>query len=1291
MKAVVWTLLGLVVCLFAFVRDLPAQDFDFQATQPVVAPFNVGLVAASIHTGFLNSNFNELRGLQPNGLATINTIDVGIGDINGDGFNDIISAQATTLINNNIDKNCILIFLGAGDGTFQLPRIINTISRPVALELTDLEGDRLTDIVIAEDGFIEVMTGLFFVRGAKSFDRFGDPNAPNGALRTKAGNQIISTSTGILDLDNILDIAVAEQGETNAEIEVFFTSITGGFNPDGVADLNLIASGSIVGQTSLGQSVTTKAIAIEMANISDLGSFSDGDFDIFLATSFGVEIFENNLLDFIPLTTLANAGSATALIVKDLNFDGFPEIISISQSLNRVTIFKANPGGGYTTPRPIPVDNPIAVTTINFNNDDLADLAILQARSSVPASITILLGDINTLFTNRMVLNNINGIPLVNPFAIAIGQGIPLGEEIAADDIVLAESTPSNTSTGGVLFLPSANNLLPIFLQVVTNISPATDFDGIGGNNDLAIMEQNLGIIYLLYNITTDGAEQIVPIVIGDMFTDSFLRPTSLTTFFDPNIGLNNIAVTVIARNNNDTSTGQLIVLLNDGVGNFGNDLLFRQFVATTGPTNIMSADFNQDGASDLVYIDYASSLAVTAMNDGTNLFLDLKFRETGGFIPVSAQLSDVNDDDIPDLMVINQGNVSAGNQSLVSVLIGKMDGSFILTSLIAVPNIAISIAGGQADFFGDGRPQIVDFNGDGFPDFAVASSRTSAISNSIISSVTLLINQPSQPGNFIVQPPIPLFDDTINGFPGLILEDRLGGPGIVTGRGGQTGLGFAFGGANFLMAAGDFNADGFSDLVVTGSQLNQGNFRSSIYLVGNATAGTMRTVRPQRSPQYGGSDPFIAGADTFIGCVSGWFTNSDFFNGAADVLHVSVNGSIWIDANNTRILNHAPRIIIDRKDLNAEFGKGKKQFVTAGEIVTIPVIGDDIEGDPVTFSLVPTPTGQQPPRFVTIDTIEGQGVLTIDTSLFSQTGPNPAIFRIAVQGTDLAQSGTGGRQPLFNRDYFTLIVQPNNPPIIQPIPEQTVAVDNTVIVSLLVNDPENDEVIIDVVCDKNQFVIAEGTDLTIAPTIEDLGLNVCAVTATDIFGLSSTVGLTINVVPRAKENPIIDQIDDQIIGPIDVIEIPVTSFDPEGDENLTLSLLTAPDFVNLIDNGDGTGTIILMPNLFSPAFSNVVVQVTTSDNRFATTSFNIIIDGVFIVDAVFDKQMLFIQGRDYGINGAQVIINDQDVSQQIISQSNFSLTLKGSKRKLNLQSGDNLIQVMVENRISDAFILTLE
>src|SRR5205085_7230973 len=109
-----------------------------------------------------------------------------------------------------------------------------------------------------------------------------------------------------------------------------------------------------------------------------------------------------------------------------------------------------------------------------------------------------------------------------------------------------------------------------------------------------------------------------------------------------------------------------------------------------------------------------------------------------------------------------------------------------------------------------------------------------------------------------------------------------------------------------------------------------------------------------------------------------------------------------------------------------------------AGEVAVIPVTVFDPDGDNITFRLASTPTGEQPPSFVTIeDSGGGFANVIIDTGDINE-GPSNLTFRIAVEAIDLSDRGPGGRLPLTGRSYFPLAVMPNSPHVIGPIPNQT-------------------------------------------------------------------------------------------------------------------------------------------------------------------------------------------------------------------------------------------------------------
>lgn len=1335
-KILVLSLMALIIAIVG-VRPIYAQDFSFGAVrQDIPGLTNRGVTGAQPRNfALLNTPTNGAT--QPNASPIFDAVDVGVGDVNGDGFMDIVSVSDDT--NAGFSNGTLVVFVGLGDGTFGLPLAVFLVSQPTSVAVSDIDLDGFADVAIGErvsglnPGGVEVYGGVtlanFFQTGGLILDTF-TTFLPSDA---NAGDyDVVSVAFGRLNDDAFQDIVALESttsggGPGIGQIEqAFSNSLTASY-----MDFSTTTPLPLLG--TVGNFPSPRAITTGISNLPEDAQTAtfipvDADVDVFAATTSGIEVYENQSPNPAPQTPTfvkpLNVNGATinflqagsnpvGVVVADVNSDNLPDVLALNRGSGTVSTFLASAAttGGYSSPRTSLVGaNPVSLSLLNFDGDGKPDIVVANSSAGTfgLGNVVVLTGTGTGAFAGPTAANTFFAI---NPTSVAVGQ---FDQASQTDDIIISEfDDPIATgSTGGVIFLSAAQGYGPVILKLITAVSLAADFDGTGGLNDIAVVEQNFGIVVVLLNVSSGAAPNVGLITVRDLFTQFNVTPTSATAFTNALTGLNDLAITDIGTPTANTGFGQIIVGNNDGTGNFADLRLFRQFVATPGATNITHGDFNNDGIDDLVYIDFGSNFAAVALNDGTNFFLQPQFRETGGFVPVSAAVADVNDDDNLDLVVLNQGAVVQGNQTIVSVLNGTGDGRLVPTgSLLQVPNYGLSLVGGLADIEANGVQRVVDFNNDGYPDFAVLSTRGAISSIGLfVPTMSLILNRPDAPGNFTVQPPVPLIDDTATGGganANLQLEDSVGGPGLVSGRGGQTGAGIGLGGANYTLAVGDFNADGSPDLVATGTRLvsfgipgltptTNVNFRSVIYLIGNETSGQVRVSRPQRTTPYAFPattlDPLVAGGDTFVACATGNF--AQLLNRVPDVVHLSLNGSLFIDANTSSILNHAPILTIRRADLNAPFpGGGRKVIITAGQTATIPVTGFDPDpGDRLSFSLVPPPTGEQPPSFVTIKDNGNNTATVMVNSGDINRGPGNATFRIAVQATDQAASGPGGRLPLIGREYFTLVVKPNTAPTIGAIPNQTVEAGKTASVQLSVSDKEGNTVTNSVKCDKGSFVTVNGTTLSIAPQAGDVGATTCTVTATDQFGLSSTSTFAVTVT-APNLPPTIQAIQNQTVTQGTTATVNVTTTDPNGQQGLRLTLPNAPSFVSISDNGNGTGTIRISPSLTDTQGGNVTVQVTDPGGLTATTTFSITVQkAVSIGAANYDTagKQLFINGTGFGSSGAKVTINGQDVSSRIAGQSDSSITVKGGKKKLNLKAGPNQVTVTAGGVTSNTFVVTL-
>ncbi len=142
-----------------------------------------------------------------------------------------------------------------------------------------------------------------------------------------------------------------------------------------------------------------------------------------------------------------------------------------------------------------------------------------------------------------------------------------------------------------------------------------------------------------------------------------------------------------------------LAILLNDGSGNLQKPVLRS---LTNTPTALTVADFNGDGHADIALANADGTVSIL-LGQGAGQFRPLPDISVASGALSSIASGDFNKDGKIDLVVTQPG------QKLVSVLLGKGDGTFASPASFAVGNEPVSAL--VADVNGDGVPALVVIN----------------------------------------------------------------------------------------------------------------------------------------------------------------------------------------------------------------------------------------------------------------------------------------------------------------------------------------------------------------------------------------------------------------------------------------------------------------------------------------------------------------------------------------------------------------------------------------------------
>jgi flagellin len=360
-----------------------AQVGESEASNNIMV--DIGNVLNSIRgNGSFNTAVSSITANTNSGIA--------MGDLNRDGFDDIVTAHGT---------NGISIKYGNGDGTFGAASTYLTVgaSSIQSIQIADLNNDGQLDIVSTRFNHSSAGPGLeilmnngngtfaagntfdFTYTGTREFI-LGDFNG-DGSTDIIIGGQ--DTSQSYVSLRNNGDGTFAMVGSF-ALSDAFRSGQLKDLNGDGRADLII---GHINGDVSVSlgngngtfSSASTYALGTGAIRSLQLGDFNgDGRSDIAAAAQNGLSVLYGNSDQTFGNTTLVSSTGFDSMTIADFNDDGRSDIaVNSSTSLEVWTLTNSNSWG--RTQNSTFASGQAGIAQADYNSDGVIDLVTANSGS----------------------------------------------------------------------------------------------------------------------------------------------------------------------------------------------------------------------------------------------------------------------------------------------------------------------------------------------------------------------------------------------------------------------------------------------------------------------------------------------------------------------------------------------------------------------------------------------------------------------------------------------------------------------------------------------------------------------------------------------------------------------------------------------------------------------------------------------------------------------------------------------------------------------------------------------
>ncbi|CAM2728269.1 unnamed protein product [Rotaria socialis] len=729
-----------------------------------IAVANYGSHNIDILQGYGNGTFSIEFTVE---LGPSRPILLAVGDFNQDNILDIAVASNGTL---NLS-----ILIGSGDFFFAIQRnyYLGYDSMPYSIDVADLNYDNQADIMIVDYGTSNLIILLATGDGEFSIQRYstGENSYPcSVALGDFDSDDFIDAAVVYTTIDNICIFQGSKNGTFQATKQFLFGSsfsrkfiVAGSLNTDGKLDLIVVDSGTssaIVYEGSGDGTFVAKANHSTGAN-SNPYSIAVGDFnhdnksDVVVANH---DINSILVLSSYTISLIANITSLTpdpefqpiSMVIYDINNDQNPDIVVADESLNSVFSFLDQSSGTFNIQVALSTrgqeSGPYLIVVGDFNNDMYADIVINLFNTNV---LLLYLGRKNDSFVKQYVVTIADNWILHSMIDGDFNGDGNLDVVVANEDdgyLAILLGNGNGTFAGPFYSAPifsyqisiyaadfNADNVLDLAIansDIYTLVISLGYGDGSFRDPTFLSPENYYSAGFAIGNFDKDTILDIVATIPDILAIGVFLGETNgtfgtMTIYFASTDS--NPRYIALGDFNKDTKIDiavlipdipSIVVFYGTGEGTFPKNSTLN--LEDASDSNSMgTGDFNNDGQVDLVTGNPGSNdLSILLLQYKPDFINEITYSQGSGAHPSAVTVGDFNNDLQLDIVVTNSGN------NEVRILMGYNGGSFMTTATYSTGE--------------NSHPQqvvVANFNKDNQLDIAVVNSWSNALKVFLISN----------------------------------------------------------------------------------------------------------------------------------------------------------------------------------------------------------------------------------------------------------------------------------------------------------------------------------------------------------------------------------------------------------------------------------------------------------------------------------------------------------------------------------------------------------------------------